>query len=227
MPENYIKGKDIMQVILTTTEPAPTTQPAATEPATKPADDDAQPVVKTYKLTVVKLGLHCFAWLKGTKPVTIGQFPLALYNELSGELRSRSFWSVDPENVAAVRIVSGSEGVDLKRDGDHWTYTKDPFVKIDSTKVEDYLKDVGKLQAQKFVENTSTQQNAKAFGLDKPWLQLVITDTSDGKKVLTVSFKGATKDKDRYAAASTTPGFMLLPASALDKLAKGLKDFRK
>ena len=69
VPESYAKGKDIMQVILTTVADAPatpTTGPAATQPTTGPAA--TQPVVTTYKITVAKLGLHCYAWVDGGKP---------------------------------------------------------------------------------------------------------------------------------------------------------------
>ena len=270
VPESYAKGKDIMQVILTTTaEPAtqpatapaatapapaglattqlatqpataPATQPAATAPApaglatTRPATQPApprgprpaEPVVQTHKITVAKLGLHCYVWVEGGKLVTIGQFPLSLYNELSGELRGRRIWSIDPASIRQVRVVSGADGVDLKRDGEGWTCISDPYVKIDTEKVAAFLKDAGEIQADRYAQN-SAPQDLNAFGLDKPWLRLELVDEVGKKTILTVSYTGKTADKDRYATTSSTPGVLLLPASAIDKFAKTLKDFKK
>ena len=296
VPESYAKGKDIMQVILTTTaEPAtqPATQPAATAPATAPATQPAatapaatapattrpttqpatapatapaiqpaatapatqpaatapapaglattrpatqpapprgprpaEPVVQTHKITVAKLGLHCYVWVEGGKLVTIGQFPLSLYNELSGELRGRRIWSIDPASIRQVRVVSGADGVDLKRDGEGWTCISDPYVKIDTEKVAAFLKDAGEIQADRYAQN-SAPQDLNAFGLDKPWLRLELVDEVGKKTILTVSYTGKTADKDRYATTSSTPGVLLLPASAIDKFAKTLKDFKK
>jgi hypothetical protein len=241
IPESYSKGKDIMQVILTTTaEPAtqPATAPAATAPATAPATQPAtqpapprgprpaEPVVQTHKITVAKLGLHCYVWVEGGKLVTIGQFPLSLYNELSGELRGRRIWSIDPASIRQVRVVSGADGVDLKRDGEGWTCLSDPYVKIDTEKVAAFLKDAGEIQADRYAQN-SAPQDLSAFGLDKPWLRLELVDEAGKKTILTVSYTGKTADKDRYATTSSTPGVLLLPASAIDKFAKTLKDFKK
>ena len=240
VPESYAKGKDIMQVILTTTaEPAtqpatsqpttqsataPASQPVPAAPATRPAP--AKPVVKTYNITVAKIGLHCFVWVAGGKLVTIGQFPLTLYNELSGELRGRRVWSIDPARVRQVKVVSDADGVDLKRDGDGWTCISDPYVKIDAEKVAAFLKDAGEIQADRYEQN-SAPKDLDAFGLDKPWLRLELVDEAGKKTVLIVSYTGKTADKDRYATTSSTPGVLLLPASAIEKFAKTLKDFKK
>jgi hypothetical protein len=177
-------------------------------------------------ITVAKLGLHCYVWVAGGKLVTIGQFPLSLYNELSGELRGRRIWSLDPASIRQVRVVSGADGVDLKRDGEGWTCISDPYVKIDTEKVAAFLKDAGEIQADRYAQN-SAPKDLNAFGLDKPWLRLELVDEADKKTILTVSYTGKTADKDRYATASSTPGVLLLPASAIEKFAKTLKDFKK
>ncbi len=227
VPDSYAKGKDIMQVVMTTVTDAPTepaTSPAATKPATAPAA--TQPVVTTHKITVAKLGLHCYAWVDGGKLVTIGQFALSLYNDLSGEMRGRSIWSIDPADIRRVRVVSYSGSVTLKRADDGWTYTPDPYVKIDADKVATFLKDVAELKTDRYVKN-ATPTNLKEFGLDKPWLRLEMVDQAGKHISLTVSYAGKTTDKDRYAVSTSTPGVLLMPAEAIDKLAKTLKDFKK
>ena len=229
IPEEYTKGNDIMQVVLTATEPRPTTQPAtapATKPATVPADDANEPLVRTCKLTFTQIGLHCYAWQSGVKTTIIGQFPLSLYNDLSGELRGRNFWSFKPAKIAKLKIASTREKIELKREGGNWIYTQDPYVKIDTQKVRNFVNDIGKIQADKYVTN-STPKDLKAYGLDKPILIIELTDESGRTSRLTVSNTGTTTDKDRYALASTSPGVMSLPASAMATLSRTLKDFRQ
>lgn len=231
VPESYAKGKDIMQVILTTVTDAataPTTSPADTQPATAPTTAPAatQPAVTTYKITVAKLGLHCYAWVDGGKRVTIGQFSLSFYNDLSGEMRGRSIWSIDPADIRRVRVVSYSGSVTLKRADEGWTYTPDPYVKIDADKVATFLKDIAELKTDRYVKN-ATPTDLKEFGLDKPWLRLEMVDQAGKNISLTVSYTGKTTDKDRYAVSTSTPGVLLLPAETIDKFAKTLQDFKK
>ncbi len=227
VPQSYAKSKDIMQVIMTTVTDAPTApaaSPTATQPATAPAT--TQPVVTTHKITVAKLGLHCYAWVDGAKLVTIGQFALNLYNDLSGEMRGRSIWSIDPANIRRLRVASYSGSVNLQRADNGWTYTPDPYVKIDTDKVATFLKDIAKLKTDRYVKN-ATPTNLKEFGLDKPWLRLEMVDQTGKHISLTVSYSGKTTDKDRYAVSTSTPGILLLPAETIDKFAKTLKDFKK
>ena len=158
--------------------------------------------------------------------MTIGQFALSLYNDLSGEMRGRSIWSIDPAGIRQMRVASYSGSVDLKRAENGWTYTPDPYVKIDADKVAAFLKDIAELKTDRYVKN-ATPKNLKEFGLDKPWLKLEMIDQAGKSISLTVSYTGKTTDKDRYAVSTSTPGVLLLPAETIDKFAKTLKDFKK
>lgn len=228
VPVAYAKSEDVMQVVLTTTTPpdkAAATAPA-TAPATGPVTDPNAPVVQTRTLTVTKIGLHSYAWQGGARPTVVGQFPLTLYNDLSGELRGRGFWSINPAGIQQVRILTESDTLELKRDGSSWTYTKDPYVKLDAEKVKAFLDECAKIEADKFVTNRKPK-DLKQYGLDKPWLVLELTDEAGHRTTLWVSYTGITKDKDRYAMTSAGAGVMSLPASAMATLARTLKDFRQ
>jgi hypothetical protein len=217
-----------------TAAPAATTKPAATKPAgtqpagTQPAASQpaVKPIVQTYQITVVKVGLHSYAWLAGAKIVTVGEFAPTLYDDLAGELRSRKIWAVEADKTQNIRLAAGADSLEIHKDGKAWAYPADAYVKIDETKVETYLKDLASVTIDKFVAQ-KTPADLKKYGLDKPWLTLELTDKAGAKSSLTVSNEGQDKTKDRYALASTVQGVFLVPAASIEKLGKKLVDFKK
>jgi hypothetical protein len=200
------------------TKPA-TTQPAASQPAVKP-------IVQTYQITVVKVGLHSYAWVAAAKIITVGEFAPSLYDELAGELRSRKVLTVEVDKVQDIRLAAGADSLELHKDGKAWTCPADAYVKIDEVKVDVFLKELAAVTADKFVVQ-KTPAELKKYGLDKPWLTLELTDKAGAKVSLTVSNQGQTATKDRYAMASTVQGVFLVPAAAIEKFGKTLKDFKK
>ena len=242
VPDSYAKAQSIMQVLVTTqqTPPAaasqPATQPAsqpASQPATQPATQASQPAgpkpepaETVHQVTVAKVGLHSYAWAKGAKVLAVGQFAPSLYDDLAGELRSREIWKIDPDKITGISLLAGEDKLLLARDGENWTYTPDRYVKIDATKVADFLKDVKELKAEKFAVQ-KTPADLKEYGLDKPWLTLELTDEKGKRTALTVSHAGATKTEDRYAVSPGVEGVFKLPASAVEKLGKKLADLKK
>jgi len=214
----------------TATKPAATkpaaTKPAATKPAaTKPAAKP-KPIVKTYTVTVAKVALHSYAWVAGGKIISVGEFAPSLYDDLAGELRSRKVWKIDPDKIRKIKLTAGKDSVELKKDGKTWTYTADPYVKIDAGKVDTFLKDVKELSAKGFATHKAPANPAK-YGLDKPWLKLDLTDEKGGTVGVVLSHTGATKTKDRYGTASKVQGVFELEASTIEKMSKTLKDFKK
>lgn len=233
-PDQYARAAAIMQVVFTSETPPPpeptsepttqATQPTTrtTQPATKPAP---KPISHTYKVTVAKIGLHSYAWVDGKDIVAVGEFAPSLYDDLAGELRSRVVWTIEPDHTRGVKLASGDETLDLRKEQDAWKYVADPYVKIDAEKVISFLKDIKELKAERFLTNKGGDE-AK-YGLDKPWLKLELTDRDGKKTSLTVSNTGQTATKDRYATASTVPGVMVISADVVGKLGKKLKDFTK
>ena len=247
VPDSFAKSKDIMQVLVTASQAPPeaatkpatkpttkptkpttqSTQPAATRPAaTQPAKPAPKPVVTTHQITVVKTGMHSYAWAKGGKVLAVGEFAPSLYDDLAAELRSKALWTIDPEKVRGLSLLAGADSLVLKKDGEKWTYAADTYVKIDATKVADFLKDIKEPKVKKFATHKAPSDLAK-FGLDKPWLKLELIDDKGLKTTVTVSHTGPTKAKDRYGMGSSVEGVFVLPASTVEKLGKKLKDFKK
>ncbi len=256
IPDMYARAKDIMQVLVTAETPAPVpetqpasrpatqattqatrpaaTQPAATKPAatqpaaTKPAATRPapKPSIEKHQITVAKVGLHSYAWLAGTKVLAVGEFAPSLYDDLAAELRSRRIWTLDPDKIRGIRLTAEADSLELRKDGEDWTYTADRYVKIDAEKVGDYLKDIKELEAERFATHAPPPDPAK-YALDKPWLTLEVTDEKGAASSLSLSHTGVSKTEDRYGQASAVPGVFVVSASDIEKLSKKLKDFKK
>jgi len=231
VPDSFAKAEGIMQVVVTTaqTPETPATKPATqptTGPATQPAAAKPTPVTRTHQVTVARVGLHAYAWAKDAKVVTVGEFAPSLFNDLSADLRSKEIWEIDPNAIRAVRLLAGTDSLVLKKDGEKWTYATDPYVQLDAEKVNDYLKDIKELKAEKFAAHAAPA-DPKKFGLDKPWLTLELTDENGKKTAVTLSAKGATKTEDRYGTATTVPGVFEIAGDTIGKLSKKLADFKK
>jgi len=223
-----------------TTKPAtqPTTKPATqptTKPATQPASQPAfKTVVKRYRINVVLSGVNAYAWVEGRDISVVGEFEMKLYNEeLSAEFRKRDLWEFDPADVVAVTMRPGKQEHVLRRQGDSWRYTASSLMKIDGEKVTEFLKDVGELKVQRFVEHQTPAAPADLakfmakYGLDQPWLELVVTTAKGRNHRMVIAAAGTDKTANRYAAVDGVKGVFILSADDIGKLSKLPEDFEK
>lgn len=243
----YVRSKAKIVIDVTTGSRVPATQPAtqpasrpatqpvsrpATQPASRPATQPAsQPafktVVKRYRINVVLSGIKAYAWVEGRDISVVGEFDMKLYNEdLAAEFRKRNLWEYDPADVVAVTMRPGKLEHVLRRQGDSWRDTASSLMKIDGEKVTEFLKDVGGLKVQRFVEHETPADLAK-FGLDQPWLELVITTSKGLNHRIIIAAAGTDKTANRYAAVDGVKGVFVLSADDIGKLSKLPEDFEK
>ncbi len=218
VPEKYAKLKDKITVSLVGHMPSPATAtaPAATRPA--------RSGTKTYKFIAAASETHTYVWVPDAAPVAVGEFPRDLFETLSAELRNRTVWKINPDDIHTISIRAGEKPLILKRKDDGWSYTEDPYVKIEADKVEDYLKDVKEITAEQF-ETYKTPKNTARFALNDPWIVLEL-EGEDGKPMqMRVSHKGADKNKNRFAVSNNLEGVFVISAGTAEKLAKSLDDF--
>ena len=183
-----------------------------------------KPVIKKYRLNVVRLDVNSYAWVDGGDVIAIGQFAASLYNDMTAELRYREIWKLEVDKIEGIKIIVGPAIHDLRRVGGQWTYANDRHLKIDSGKIGDYLSGLAALKAKRFVSSTSA--DAGKFGLDKPWLELELA-TSTGVHRIVLAAKGASKTDDRYTMVTGLEGVFLLPSTDVGKLSKLPEDFKK
>jgi len=233
LPGRYAKAKKRIRVWMQTTmppPPAPETAPAsgpASAPASKPAAPPREPIVREYRLQVVRLDLHSYAWVEDAKAkiVAVGQFAADLYDDLAAELRDRVIWKIEPDDVRNFRLGPPDSPLELRRDGKEWLYTGDRHVTLDAEKVKTFLKDIQEFKAEKFV--THGPSDLTRFALDKPWLIFEMTLGGGKTRKLTVSSEGKDKAANRYAMATGVEGVFLVTSDNTGKLSKLLADFKK
>jgi hypothetical protein len=207
---------------------APATAAAESAPASQPATGPAMgPEAPVGKVQFVKLEEKTYAWLPGQKPLAIGEFPGSLYDDLAAELRQRSVWHVEANDVIGVKLLSGPERMELRREGEDWVNVLNPDEKVDAEKVQTFLGDVKDISAERFMTYQNNPADAEKLGLVQPWATLEIRLAGGKSLTLTVSARGQDKTENRYASGGTVEGIFVLPAETIGKLAKKLSDFRK
>ena len=178
---------------------------------------------------MVLSGIKTCAWIEGREATVVGEFDNKLFAELSGEFRNRRLWDLDADDVTGIRIMPGKQEHVLRREGDKWRYTASFRFQVDGDKVKDFLNDVKELKALRFVRHAApTPKELKAFGLDEPWLTLVLTRSKDLTHRIVISARGTDKTANRYATVDGIPGVFLLSSDDIGKLSKlPREDFEK
>ncbi len=211
-PREYTKAKGIIVTAVTAASPA-TTAPAEKIPTL------------THVLKIFKIKDDVFAMQPGKEVVVVGKCSSALYDDMLAELRGRNVWQIDTEKITGVKILAGKETLEIVLKDKEWKYPKDPFVKIDTDKVESFLDGIKEGQAERFA-NYKTKDLSK-YRLNKPWFTVELTDQDAKVLRIVVSHIGADNTANRYAIAGGTDGVFIISADLAAKMAKKLDDFKK
>ncbi|HOD82803.1 MAG: hypothetical protein BWX88_04685 [Planctomycetes bacterium ADurb.Bin126] len=201
------------------TQPAPRSEPKPA-PATQPAPKVEAPKSKSYVVHVVKVGEKAYAWVEGDKPLRVGEVPVAVYNDLAGEMRPRKALSIAADDVDQLKIVT-SEGKthEFRKDKDVWVYVTDSFIKIDPEKVKTYVKDAVDVSVEKYVYNPPALQAAAKVTVE-------LKAKGQTHRLVVLEQAGPGKDS-RYGSASGVKELVLWSGATVETLAKSLDDFRK
>lgn len=211
-PREYSRAKGIIVTAVTAATPA-TTAPAEKKPTL------------THVLNIFKIKDDVFAMQPGRKVVAVGKCSSALYDDMLAELRGRNVWQIDPEKITGVKVLAGKETLEIVRKDKEWKYPKDPYVKIDTDKVESFLDSIKEGKAERFA-NYRTKDLSK-YRLNKPWFTVELTDQAAKVLRIVVSHIGSDKTENRYAIAGGTDGVFVISAELAGKMAKKLNDFKK
>jgi len=221
VPDKYARDKRKLRVTIVTATPST----PSTQSESQPASGPSEPTHKTYVFNLVELDGLYYGWIENSQIAAVGRFKPQLYKTLTQELRDRTVLKLQPDRIEKIRRVAGEEVFELARRKDQWVYTQDPFVEIDPKKVEQFLKDLRRVEAVRFVSHDTSA--AKRFGLDEPWFGLELTD-ADGKVMrIVVSNSGAGETTDRYATSSETQGIFLLSGETIGDMTRDLAYFAK
>jgi hypothetical protein len=215
VPERYTAAEQHVTVRLTL-EAEPETRPEAA-PATGPA-------VPERVARVVKLEGKAYAWVESDGLQPVGAMSARFYDDLLAEYRSRNLTAVEPESVQDIRIATHDDAIELRREDDGWSCVEpDPYVQIDPDKIEEMLRGVDDLTAERFAAHGEVDPSR--YGLDDPWLTVTLTCADAEPLMIVVSPSGADDGKNRYATMTGVKGVFLLSAEDAGKLARDLEYF--
>ena len=219
VPARFADSPKRVAVTITTSLPAPTTQPEAkTQPDLK----------RMYRLNVVHLVDGYFAWVDSPDRVMVGQIEGDLFKALWAEFRQRTVLSFDPDSIVAIRRIGEADTFELEKLRDKWQYSADTYVEINPTKVDKFLKGISTIDTEAFVSHSSPDAaTRKTLGLDEPWFTFELTDADGHVYQLIVSMEGLDKLSNRYAISSEVEGVFILPSEIFTTLSKSLVDFKK
>jgi len=224
VPKRYAKAAGRIGITLEAVA-APASQPttSTSKPATMPS-----PKRYLYELQVAKIGLTSYVWPVAGEPVAVGRLHSSVYDALTAELRNRTIWKIDPESVENIKLVAGNDTLELVRSGKSWSCTADAYVRIDPGKVASFLKDISRIEAERFAGYLPPDGAAsRKFGLTKPWFTLTLSPTEGASRQITVAGKGPERQKSRYALASSVQGTLVISSKTAGKMAVKLADFKQ
>ena len=230
LPERFAKAKPI-RVAMTYRTPIPLPAPPASVPATAPSTQPATstaPAPPRYlthpgvALLVVKQDGKSFVWREGASPVAVGRLRGEFHDKLAAEMRRRSVFEIDPAAVTSLTVTVEEEALEFVRSGEQWRYAADTFAKLDGGKFKEFLEDLAKIKAVRFVDY-GDEPDLKRFGLDKPFASVAVK--TDSGQVLRLSVAKTGPGADRHAAGTQVPGVFVLAGDDAAKLRKTLKDF--
>lgn len=228
VPARFTKARPI-KLTLTYKQPIPAppeTKPAATAPATKPA---TQPVPRAVKKSPVLLVAEdkgkSYVWQEAAKPVAVGELDKSLHEAVAAELRDREVLEIDAAKAVSLKMDLDKLSMEFSRAGDVWRYAQDRFIKIDATKVKQFLDQLAAIKAERFV-HYGDKPELKRYGLDKPAMTILVK-TEAGKSIrLAISRTGPVATRGHYATSSEVPGVFVLTPSAKTRMTMSLKDFQ-
>lgn len=140
-----------------------------------------------------------------------------LVNQPPQEFRNKSLFDIDGE--VSQFSIRQKDGLTFKKVETLWKADAQQKVESDQAKVNDFVTVLGNFKANLVVADSKS--NLKAFGLDKPFLEIQIESTKDKRQVI---FGNGPKGKI-YASSSAREGIFEVSPERVASLKRTLKDF--
>ena len=159
-----------------------------------------------------------FAWRTDQANVVVGRCDPAVYDDLTGDLRSTLIWQLDPKTIDHISIQPGSgTPLVLTRSEDGWIMDGNETAMIDAGEVETYLSGLRRLTAERFVPDSTGK--LRSFGLHRPWLTVELS-AGDARHRVLVADRGPDEHDHRYAAADGVEPVFVLTAETVANLSR-------
>lgn len=134
----------------------------------------------------------------------------------ANDLRDKRIVSL--EKVGALEIERGDTRISITKKGNNWEVDGDEKIRVDESKVQELLKGIEALEAEKFVDDDPN--DLAPYGLDNPQIRIAI---SDAKEKQTLLF-GKKVDKKVYAKLVDAKSVYLVGEHILSKIPSSQKE---
>lgn len=206
--------------------PATSTAPADGTDAEEELPDDAPQPVLVGTLEMAKLGNKAYVWLPDAQTPAVGEVGEDVYNALGGEFHDRRVWRLEQSDIVGLTVEAGDERFELRRESAGWVNVQNLDEKINTTKVDDYIREVAHLEVERFMTYEYRDDDAKRLDLHQPWMTLEIRLASEERLKLVLSARGSDTTGNRYATGGQAPGIFVLSSQEVGKMALKLADFK-
>jgi hypothetical protein len=194
---------------------------AAPPPTTQDADVAPPPEPLRHTVTVGWFDEQAYA------RVDDGAYVYALdktiYDVLTAEMIEPKLLDFPAGEIAALTIAATGGTLELSRneDGD-WIYTPDPFVKLDQTKVQELMRAVAGMRAERYFAYGDA--DLAVFGLDAPLATVTMTRKSGGEIVMAMT-QTEPNTLPRLATLAAPRRVFRLRQATVEQLLRGLEEY--
>ncbi|RMF79729.1 MAG: DUF4340 domain-containing protein [Planctomycetota bacterium] len=189
---------------------APQSQPAESQP-TSDAAPETRTVENTLALALVKDVPYC----RFDDAPYIFELDRTVYPVLTGELASRTLTREQPADISRIELEIDDERLVFARGDAGWAFEPDPYVKLDSKRVDELVRTLLKLRVQRYLAYAGGDPATR--GLDLAELKAALHTKDDRTITLWIS-KPSMETGVRVGAWVEQGRIFELPAGALDKV---------
>lgn len=217
----YGLSKPEITVNLVLNKAAPQSQPASdvtTQPiGPAPATDEP------HQLFINKVGNEIYC--KRDESPFVFQLDETVYRVLTTELLNRDLFAFKPEEVADLKIEAPGGALEFERQGkDQWKYVLDPFVQLDPKKVNEFVGEVAKFRAERYLKYGGADLAALQLGDAPVTVTIKLADGSTATLKISQVKSGELPRKAMYVELGR--GFLMRQAD-VEKLLRGLDVYLK
>jgi hypothetical protein len=147
----------------------------------------------------------------------------SIFNRSPFNLRDKTVLVFERDKVERISVTTGSQTVELVKQGMEWNLTRPVAAAADSVSVDGLINRLNTLQMKSIVTDQATPADMKQYGFAAPQSTVAVT-TGGTTETL---FIGGKSGEDLYARDSSRPLVVTTESSVLTDLQKGAAEYRR
>ena len=170
-------------------------------------------------------GGSMYAMKDGEKRVVIvGEFNETTFNKSTFDLRDKAIVTFDRSKVDGFDVVKGNAAFELAKKDSDWSLAKPIVARADTSAADGLVSSLESLQMKSIVGPSTTPDELKRYGLDKP---AAIVNLHLGADRTSIAVGGPASDDTVYVKDVARPDIFTIQKTAADDLLKQADDYRR